>query len=63
MKTIKSHQKIDFFFLLKVSKHISQTNAEAVDFSPLLLWSIIWEEGKKKKKKKIYKFYIYYPAT
>ena len=34
---------------------------ESVDFSPLLLWSIIWEEGKKKKK--LYKFYIYYPAT
>ena len=22
---------------------------ESIDFSPLLLWSIIWEEGKKKK--------------
>ena len=31
---------------------------ESVDFSPLLLQSTIWEEGKKK-----FKFNIYYPAT
>ena len=23
---------------------------ESIDFSPLLLWSIIWEDEKKKKK-------------